>query len=863
MVLVSALLTYTPFLLHVYFHRLHCFLHPSATNLMSMSSSNKKKNRNINIPHRRSRQPTAACSPQQQQKQKQQQQQQQKQTQTQTQRGVSITTAAKVATTSTDEKSNGCLLVLHGNRQTGSLLLGRMEKLQKRLWKEFQLECLAPDAPLPHPADPTMRSWWNRDGNDYEGLETCFQIIQQQTLGNQKIVGVFGFSQGARLVHLLALRHEQDPTLLPWLRFVIMVAGYDAPLPDGCSNWMTNGKASSVPSLHVWGRQDSLVSPQQSETVTTLYQQYQVHIHDGKHCVPMKAPDLQTYVDFIRPFMDRDQIAADAADAAAAAESDSSLHHAQPNSSTPSENSIQIGNHKGAGVPCLISESASLTDNAIMALAKETQQPSKSVEQLQQQQYQKQGMPPDEETAVMQTDELEALEAIFPDEIKLVSKLRIDRDMHKVYDHPIVYQIKLRPSDDGIGLTNTSTNTSRWPKQPLTVQVMYPYNYPLEATPRFELIHENNIYEFPSRYVHALRNLIHETAQTELGMPSILSCLYAAKEFLDSPPTDSTEAQKLAYGLSFNNNDDGDKEDQDTDDMSSHSKTSALLKPSTLEEIRQCNFEGLAIAERLLQATSGSTTANAGIASIKRNKGGSLWTYTIGLVGKPSAGKSTFFNAATAFSRQRGDGAGGVEYRAAASFSKDSNNQAKPNNPNNEDSTRILLGGASMAPHPFTTIDPNIGYCLVPAPFGLCPEDDDALENGDKNALYGSTHGRDPQGRRFIPVLLKDVAGLVPGAYQGRGRGNQFLNDLCDATVLIHVLDASGTADAQGNQTAGSATDADDGDHQTDLGQSEAQFTNPLDDLAWIRNELVEWVYTNLMMKWETIRRKGRSKVCR
>lgn len=38
----------------------------------------------------------------------------------------------------------------------------------------------------------------------------------------------------------------------------------------------------------------------------------------------------------------------------------------------------------------------------------------------------------------------------------------------------------------------------------------------------------------------------------------------------------------------------------------------------------------------------------------------------------------------------------------------------------------------------------------------------------------------------------------APGAYQGRGRGNAFLNDLCDADVLIHVVDASGTTDAGG-----------------------------------------------------------------
>jgi hypothetical protein len=77
-----------------------------------------------------------------------------------------------------------------------------------------------------------------------------------------------------------------------------------------------------------------------------------------------------------------------------------------------------------------------------------------------------------------------------------------------------------------------------------------------------------------------------------------------------------------------------------------------------------------------------------------------------------------------------------------------------------------------MAPHPFTTIDPNVGFCLIPAPSGSCPEDS---SQGSTNAFssVACTHGRDSFGRRLIPVMLKDVAGLVPGAYQGRGRGNK------------------------------------------------------------------------------------------
>lgn len=36
-----------------------------------------------------------------------------------------------------------------------------------------------------------------------------------------------------------------------------------------------------------------------------------------------------------------------------------------------------------------------------------------------------------------------------------------------------------------------------------------------------------------------------------------------------------------------------------------------------------------------------------------------------------------------------------------------------------------------------------------------------------------SANGHDFRGQRFLPVLLKDVAGLVPGAWEGKGRGNR------------------------------------------------------------------------------------------
>ena len=122
---------------------------------------------------------------------------------------------------------------------------------------------------------------------------------------------------------------------------------------------------------------------------------------------------------------------------------------------------------------------------------------------------------------------------------------------------------------------------------------------------------------------------------------------------------------------------------------------------------------------------------------------GGRWNFTVGLVGKPSAGKSSFFNAAT----EAAEGA---------------------------------ARAARVAPHPFTTIEPNLGAAFAPA---TCPC---ALVGLDR-ACDPSHGAEDVDGThcRRIPILVKDVAGLVPGAHAGRGRGNAFLNDLCDADVLV------------------------------------------------------------------------------
>ncbi|CAG7994827.1 unnamed protein product [Penicillium olsonii] len=144
----------------------------------------------------------------------------------------------------------------------------------------------------------------------------------------------------------------------------------------------------------------------------------------------------------------------------------------------------------------------------------------------------------------------------------------------------------------------------------------------------------------------------------------------------------------------------------------------------------------------------------------------------IGLVGKPSSGKSTTLNSLTDATSKVGKKLPVCvlrSRRSAPALSKTAQTVLTPNS--------------------FTTIDPQraIGYLQIDCPCQRYNVSDRCLPN------YGGCH----EGRRSVPIELLDVAGLVPGAHQGRGLGNKFLDDLRQADALIHVVDVSGTTDAE------------------------------------------------------------------
>lgn len=157
----------------------------------------------------------------------------------------------------------------------------------------------------------------------------------------------------------------------------------------------------------------------------------------------------------------------------------------------------------------------------------------------------------------------------------------------------------------------------------------------------------------------------------------------------------------------------------------------------------------------------------------------------IGIVGKPNVGKSTFFNASTD-------------------------------------------AHAEIANYPFTTIEANRGVMYVRKP---CPCKEFKLTCTPHNSKC-------IKGTRFVPIEAIDVAGLVPDACMGKGLGNKFLDDLRQAHCLIHIVDASGSADAEGNPCG--------------LGNFD-----PLLDVDFLEKEITMWMLNIIKRDWSTIARRS------
>lgn len=155
----------------------------------------------------------------------------------------------------------------------------------------------------------------------------------------------------------------------------------------------------------------------------------------------------------------------------------------------------------------------------------------------------------------------------------------------------------------------------------------------------------------------------------------------------------------------------------------------------------------------------------------------------VGIVGKANVGKSTFFKALT-------------------------------------------MAEVLIANYPFATIKPNKGFAFIRVE---CADRDFGVQCNPR-------FGHCVNGTRFVPVEVIDVAGLVPGAHEGKGMGNQFLDDLRQAHALIHVVDMAGTTNEKGEPVEPGSYD-------------------PANDVKFLEVELDYWYLAILKKGWDKLAR--------
>ncbi|MBN2330715.1 MAG: redox-regulated ATPase YchF [Candidatus Aenigmarchaeota archaeon] len=144
----------------------------------------------------------------------------------------------------------------------------------------------------------------------------------------------------------------------------------------------------------------------------------------------------------------------------------------------------------------------------------------------------------------------------------------------------------------------------------------------------------------------------------------------------------------------------------------------------------------------------------------------------------------------------------------------------------------LTLADVQIANYPFTTIQPNqsVGHVIKDC---ACKK---------LGVRCNPQNSKCVGGKRWIPVKLLDVAGLVPGAHTGKGLGNQFLDDLRQADGLIHVLDVSGLTDSEGKPR----TDDD-------------RF-DPEENIKVLEQEIDEWLHGIVRKNMEKVETLARMK---
>ena len=717
-------------------------------------------------------------------------------------------------------------------RQNAEVFSSRLESHVKKLRAACpDVEVVFVDAPLELPRRPgdslAMRCWWRDGPKRFDGWETSLASLKRAWDERGPFAGVIGFSQGAAVAFLLALLAEtadrdaiargvatdddsanpanpgDDAARFSSLDFFILCSGY-VPAPSPVRNphgiqpspGARIGEGTSPRAcLVLAGEKDEAVPVSESVRAAAWFKDAQTSTRaEGKHEVSSRAEVVDALVAFVA--------------------------------------------------------SRGVTRESTARVRLRTRDTDERCE-------------PDASSDVFKTtaryseevrEEIEALRSIFDGEMRDASvKTKSAGKDGDVAQNELAFAFSLPCATEIFGIELASN--------PAFVLEL-PFGYPETKAPRVRL--KRGLIGVAPFLAAAFRDgldvAVADATRDLIGTPSTFSAVNEAREWLEqamrsyasqnpvgsivntpggTEEEDVTTARVDATRVS---GDGADSSDDDADagktyrwweceeDEGDDAAMSAAIAEASAEAARAALDDAEKRRGRLADPASVSTT---GTRVVDKERGG-RWEYVIGLVGKPSAGKSTFFNS------------------AAALTSSDAN-------------------AAKVAAYPFTTIEPNVAEALAAFPCACA-------ERGWRETCQ-PTYGAvtlDGAHKRLGRVRIKDVAGLVPGAHRGRGRGNAFLNDLCDADVLVHVVDASGRSDKDGVDHTGGGGEAFPSKDRERGGDAESKEQtssssredereddeghdrdrDPAGDVGWVRDELHAWIFANVRAKWRKVRRR-------
>ncbi|KAK3730221.1 hypothetical protein RRG08_034966 [Elysia crispata] len=231
------------------------------------------------------------------------------------------------------------ILCIHGYRQNAQTFREKTGALRKLLKKYADLDYITAPHRVPpgnkgsaawaevpekdrniQGADPGERGWWFSREDEYfkstdysdisvgfdESVDMLRRVLETGNDGSceqsDKFLGydgVIGFSQGASLLSMLCLIQQKEQR--KWFKFAILVAGFKSRSSKHSHHYQ---EKASIPSLHIYGESDQIVSHEMSEELLQYFDDPKVWLHSGGHFVPATGPQKQVYVDFVREMLE-------------------------------------------------------------------------------------------------------------------------------------------------------------------------------------------------------------------------------------------------------------------------------------------------------------------------------------------------------------------------------------------------------------------------------------------------------------------------------------------------------------------------------------------------------------------------------